>query len=42
MKVALERKKATMSQVERRRACRAYAEKYVGIQREQFKRLGFW
>lgn len=33
-------KKATMSQVERRRACRAYAEKYVGIQREQFKRLG--
>jgi isoleucyl-tRNA synthetase len=33
-------KKATMSQVEKRRACRVYAEKYVGIQREQFKRLG--
>ena len=33
-------KKAAMSQVEKRRACRAYAEKYVGIQREQFKRLG--
>jgi isoleucyl-tRNA synthetase len=33
-------KKTTMSQVEKRRACRVYAEKYVGIQREQFKRLG--
>ncbi|MDD5459855.1 MAG: isoleucine--tRNA ligase [Phycisphaerae bacterium] len=33
-------KKATMSQVEKRRSCRVYAEKYVGIQREQFKRLG--
>ncbi len=33
-------KKATMSQADKRRACRAYAEKYVGIQREQFKRLG--
>ncbi|HUN54070.1 MAG TPA: isoleucine--tRNA ligase [Smithella sp.] len=33
-------KKAAMSQVEKRRACRAYAEKFVGIQREQFKRLG--
>ena len=33
-------KKAAMSQVEKRRACRVYAEKYVGIQREQFKRLG--
>jgi len=33
-------KKVTMSQVEKRRACRTYAEKYVGIQREQFKRLG--
>ncbi|PKN52110.1 MAG: isoleucine--tRNA ligase [Deltaproteobacteria bacterium HGW-Deltaproteobacteria-13] len=32
--------KAAMSQVEKRRACRVYAEKYVGIQREQFKRLG--
>jgi isoleucyl-tRNA synthetase len=33
-------KKASMSQVEKRRTCRVYAEKYVGIQREQFKRLG--
>jgi isoleucyl-tRNA synthetase len=33
-------KKATMTQVEKRRACRAYAEKFVDIQREQFKRLG--
>jgi isoleucyl-tRNA synthetase len=33
-------KKASMSQVEKRRACRVYAEKFVGIQREQFKRLG--
>ncbi len=28
-------KKAKMTQVEKRRACRVYAEKYVGIQREQ-------
>lgn len=33
-------KKGKMSQVEKRRTCRIYAEKYVGIQREQFKRLG--
>jgi isoleucyl-tRNA synthetase len=33
-------RKSGMSQVEKRRACRVYAEKYVGIQREQFKRLG--
>ncbi|KUG22872.1 isoleucyl-trna synthetase [hydrocarbon metagenome] len=33
-------KKSSMSQVEKRRACRTYAEKYVDIQREQFKRLG--
>ncbi len=33
-------KKSGMSQVEKRRACRAYAEKFVSIQREQFKRLG--
>lgn len=33
-------KKTSMSQVEKRRACRTYAEKYVDIQREQFKRLG--
>lgn len=29
-----------LSQAEKRRFCRSYAEKYVGIQREQFKRLG--
>jgi isoleucyl-tRNA synthetase len=33
-------KKAQMSAVEIRRACRKYAEKYVDIQREGFKRLG--
>ncbi|TRZ76609.1 MAG: isoleucine--tRNA ligase [Deltaproteobacteria bacterium] len=33
-------KKAGMSQADKRRFCRVYAEKYVGIQREQFKRLG--
>jgi isoleucyl-tRNA synthetase len=33
-------KKSGMSQVEKRRACRVYAEKFVNIQREQFKRLG--
>jgi isoleucyl-tRNA synthetase len=33
-------KKAGMSQADKRRFCRIYAEKYVGIQREQFKRLG--
>jgi isoleucyl-tRNA synthetase len=33
-------KKRQMSVGEFRRACRAYAEKYVGIQREDFKRLG--
>jgi isoleucyl-tRNA synthetase len=33
-------KKAGMSQTEKRRFCRIYAEKFVGIQREQFKRLG--
>ncbi len=29
-----------LSQAELRKLCRAYAEKYVGIQRQQFKRLG--
>jgi isoleucyl-tRNA synthetase len=29
-----------MSAVEIRRACRDYAERYIGIQREEFKRLG--
>ena len=33
-------KKLAMSQADKRRACRVYAEKYVGIQRDQFKRLG--
>lgn len=33
-------KKAAMSQADKRRACRVYTEKYVGIQKEQFKRLG--
>ena len=32
--------KETMSQVEVRRLCRAYAEKYIDIQRNEFKRLG--
>ena len=32
--------KAGMTQVNKRRFCRVYAEKFVGIQREQFKRLG--
>jgi len=35
-------KKATMSQVEIRRACRAYAEQYVAIQRDEFARLGIF
>ena len=33
-------KKAQMSAAEIRRACRKYAEKYVDLQREDFKRLG--
>jgi isoleucyl-tRNA synthetase len=33
-------KKARMSVVEVRRACRRYAEKYVNLQREDFRRLG--
>jgi isoleucyl-tRNA synthetase len=33
-------KKAELSQAEKRRYCRKYAEKYVGIQRGEFKRLG--
>jgi isoleucyl-tRNA synthetase len=33
-------KKKTMSQVEVRRHCRAYAEKYIEVQKEEFKRLG--
>lgn len=33
-------KKAAMSQADVRRFCRTYAERYVDIQRSQFKRLG--
>jgi len=33
-------KKASLTQAEKRRYCRAYAERFVSIQREQFKRLG--
>jgi len=33
-------KKAHMSQVEVRQYCRKYAEKFIDIQREEFKRLG--
>ncbi|ABC77375.1 isoleucine--tRNA ligase [Syntrophus aciditrophicus] len=33
-------KKTELSQADKRRLCRVYADKYVGIQREQFKRLG--
>jgi isoleucyl-tRNA synthetase len=33
-------KKEAMPKVEVRARCRAYAEKFVGIQREEFKRLG--
>jgi len=33
-------RKAHMSAVEIRRACRQYAEKYIHLQREDFKRLG--
>jgi len=33
-------RKAHMSAVEIRRACRKYAEKYIDLQRRDFKRLG--
>ncbi len=33
-------RKREMSPVEFRRACRAYAEKFVGVQRQEFERLG--
>ncbi len=33
-------KKKDLSQADIRRLCRAYAEKYIDIQREEFKRLG--
>src|SRR5579871_538001 len=37
---ALGRKKLEMQPLDVRAACRSYAEKYVNIQREQFKRIG--
>ncbi|MCX7886393.1 MAG: isoleucine--tRNA ligase [Verrucomicrobiae bacterium] len=36
----LEKSRETVSQAELRRQCRAFAEKYIEIQRRQFKRLG--
>jgi isoleucyl-tRNA synthetase len=33
-------KKASLSQIQKRRFCRQYAERYLDVQREQFKRLG--
>jgi len=33
-------RKESLSQADKRRACRVYAERFVDIQREQFKRLG--
>ncbi len=33
-------KKHTLSQVEKRGLCRQYADKYINIQRDEFKRLG--
>ncbi len=36
----LGKKKAEMSALQIRRACRKYAEKFVGLQREDFRRLG--
>ncbi|MBI4456197.1 MAG: isoleucine--tRNA ligase [Acidobacteria bacterium] len=35
-------KKASMTQVQIRQACRKYAEKYVQVQKEEFKRLGIF
>ena len=37
---SLGRKKLEMAPLEVRKACRAYAEKYLELQREQFKRIG--
>ncbi len=37
---SLGRKKLEMAPLEVRKACRAYAEKYLDLQREQFKRIG--
>ena len=38
----LGKKKASMSQVEIRKACRAYADKFVAVQRDEFRRLGIF
>jgi len=37
---SLGKKKSELSTLEIRRLCRAYAEKFINIQREEFKRLG--
>ena len=37
---ALGKRKSSLSLTEVRQACREYAEKYVGLQRQEFKRLG--
>ncbi len=39
---SLGRKKLDMAPIEVRHACRKYAEKYLDLQREQFKRLGIF
>jgi len=36
----LGKKRHEVTQVEKRKLCRKYAEKYINIQREEFKRLG--
>ena len=38
--IELSSRKKKMSHVEIRQYCRKYAEKYINIQREEFKRLG--
>ena len=37
---ALGKRKSSLSLTEVRQACREYAEKYVGLQQQEFKRLG--
>ena len=38
----LGKKKAEMTQVQIRQECRKYAERFIDIQRDEFKRLGVW
>src|SRR5207237_9759797 len=38
----LGRKKLEMAPLEERKACREYAQKYLDLQRKQFKRLGIF